>query len=235
MLLRGLKATPALDFIEFPTLDAFEALDTLGDARNTPTSGCCASARARVALPHCTLTVQRTFPRILEVNYRISGLLCVVPLLPSVDVRVNGVTGNASRLMTVQDGAACEIFEPKGNLFAILHLPPSTSQCGWPASSDPICMLDVMNAEALRSFQRTVESLLTFTSLQSDPIQPAVLRSFEESLLSSLDQAMYSNVVSRWPSSRDIGSLCDGWMSIFDTIKLKTYTFTNWHGLAAHL
>lgn len=66
MLLRGLKATPALDYVEFPTLEAFQAFALLGDARNTPLSGRCASARAHVALPSCNLTIQRTFPRILE-------------------------------------------------------------------------------------------------------------------------------------------------------------------------
>jgi len=199
MLLQGLKATPALDFIEFPTLDAFETFDVLGDARNTPTSGCCASARAHVVLPHCHLTVQRTFPRILEVNYRINGLLCIVPLLPSVDVKVNGVTGSSSRLMTVQGEAACEIFEPKANLFAILKLSPSMAERDWPASSHPICTFNVMNAEALQSFKRTVENLLAFASLQSGPIEPAILRSFEETLLSSLEEAMRSTIASPSP------------------------------------
>lgn len=200
MLLQGLKATPALDFIEFPTLDAFEPFDRLGQARNTPMSGQCTSARAHVVLPHCQLTVQRTFPRILDVNYRISGLLCGVPLLPSVNVKVNGVRGSPSRVMTVQGDADCEIFEPQANLFAILDLAPSLSQRGWPAiSNQSICMFDVANAEALQSFKRTIESLLTLASLQTTPLQPALLLSFEEKLLSSLDQAMHSNVARPWP------------------------------------
>lgn len=200
MLLNGLKATPALDFIEFPTLDAFEPFGRLGQARNTPMSGQCSSARAHVDLPHCQLTVQRTFPRILEVNYRIDGLLCGVPLLPSVNVKVNGVRGNASRIMTVQGDAACEIFEPRANLFAMLDLAPSISQRGWPAiSNQSICMFDVVNAEALQSFKQTIESLLTLASLQSTPIQPSFLLSFEEKLLSSLDEAMHSNIAHPWP------------------------------------
>jgi AraC family ethanolamine operon transcriptional activator len=199
MLLRGLKATPALDFIEFPTLDAFEAFDILGNARNTPTSGRCASARAHVVLPHCRLTVQRTFPRILDVSYRIDGLLCIVPLLPSVDVKVNGISGASSRLMAVQGDATCEIFEPEANLFAILNLSTSVSQRDWQVSSDPVCVFDVINTEALQSFKRTIERLLSFASLHFEPIQPAVLRSFEEDLLLSLDGAMYPNVACSWP------------------------------------
>jgi hypothetical protein len=75
MLLRGLRATPALDVLHFPTLDDFRTFERLGDARNTPLSGRCASARAHLVLPSIHLTVQRTFPRILEVRPQRLGAL----------------------------------------------------------------------------------------------------------------------------------------------------------------
>src|SRR5579871_5181887 len=86
MLLQGLKATPALDVLHFATLDDFRTFERLGDSRNTPLSGRCAAARAHLALPSVHLTVQRTFPRILEANYKAAGTLCFVPLA-AVDIR----------------------------------------------------------------------------------------------------------------------------------------------------
>lgn len=195
MLLRGLKGSPVLDFVEFPTLDEFEAFDRLGQARNTPISGQCSSGRAHIELPHCQLTVQRTFPRVLDVKYRISGLLFGVPLLPSVKVKVNGVEGNSSKVMIVQGDVACEIFEPQANLFAILNLAPSISQRDWSATSpDSAYILDVLDAEALQSFKQTVVSLLALTSLQPTRVEPIPLLAIEEKLLSSFDEAMHSHI-----------------------------------------
>lgn len=194
MLLQGLQATPALELVEFPTLDEFIAFEGFGQARNTPTSGCCGSARAHVDLPNCLLTIQQTFPRILEVNYQISGLLCVVPLLPSVNVTVNGLNGTSFRLMAVRGNASCEIFEPAANLFAIIKLAPSASQRGWPAIDDhSIGFFDVVNVEALQSFRDTVAYVLSLVSRQSTPVRTDVLLSFEERLLSTLCEALRSS------------------------------------------
>ena len=201
VLLQKLNATSAVDFVEFPTLDTFKPFEGFGHVRNTPTSGACGSARAHIPLPRCQLTVQRTFPRILEVSYRVPGAMCMVPLLASVDVKVNGVKGNCSRMMIVQGNAACEIFEPKANLFAIVNLPPSMSQRGWPAIADhSVGLFDVANTEALRSFKSTVGNLLSAASRQSCPLEPAILMQFEEALLSSLDVAMRSSVWQPFPS-----------------------------------
>jgi AraC family ethanolamine operon transcriptional activator len=195
MLLDGLRATPALDFVESPTLESFEASHVLGDARNTPLSGRCGAARAQVVLPSCHLTVQRTFPRVLEMNYRSSGTLCIVPLIPSIDVRINGIAGSGSHVMTVRGEAACEIIEPEANLFAFLNLSPAISERDWPGSADQMRIVEIHNLGALQSFRRTVENLLAFASLQLVPVHDLdMLRSFEEALLSSLDEAMISNV-----------------------------------------
>jgi AraC family ethanolamine operon transcriptional activator len=191
MLLQGLKATPALDVLHFPTLEDFQTFERLGDSRNTPLSGRCASARAHLKLSSVHLTVQRTFPRILEVTYRTSGVLCIVPLGASVDVTVNGIAGSTSRVMVVRGEAACEIVEPSANLFAVLNLDPTISDRGWPEAIDRAHIFEAGNTEALRSFGRTVESLLAFASL--DPGQarePTALQLMEETLLSSLDEVM---------------------------------------------
>lgn len=200
MLLRGLKATPALDYVEFPTLDAFEAFALLGDARNTPLSGRCASARAHIALPSCKLTVQRTFPRILEVNYRTSGTICIIPLLPSVNAKINGISGSPYRIMAVQGEVACEIFEPQGNLFAILHINPPLCDRGWPESLDRVSVVEIANREALQAFRRTVESLLALASLNALNRDQGMLSLIEEALLSSLDEAICANT--KVPSPR---------------------------------
>jgi AraC family ethanolamine operon transcriptional activator len=200
MLLRELRATPALDVLHFPTLDDFQAFERMGDARSTPLSGRCASARAHLSMPSLHLTIQRTFPRILEANYRTRGAVCFVPLGPDVDATVNGISGGNNRVMAVNGEAACEIIEPKANLFALINLAPSISNHGWPEAVDRVQLLQVESVEALRSLQRTVESLFAFASL--DPVQarePEMLRRMEETLLAALDEVMASDPVMSSP------------------------------------
>jgi AraC family transcriptional regulator, ethanolamine operon transcriptional activator len=193
MLLQGLKATPALDVLHFPTLDDFRTFERLGDSRNLPLSGRCASARAHLLLPSVYLTVQRTFPRILEANYKTDGCICIVPLVSSVDVTVNGIAGSADRVLAVRGQAPCEIVEPRANVFAVLTLDPTISDRGWAESVDRVQIVQVLNSEALKSFQQIVERLLLFASLDPEQAQnPDVLRQMEESLLASLDEAMTS-------------------------------------------
>jgi AraC family ethanolamine operon transcriptional activator len=193
MLLQGLKANPALDVLHFPTLEDFQRFERLGDSSNTPLSGRCASARAHLVLPLSLLTVQRTFPRILEVNYRTRGVVCFVPLTPSIKISVNGIAGSGSRVMAVRGEVACSIVEPQANLFAVLNLEPTISDRGWPDVVDRALILQTENVRALKAFRRTVESLLAFASL--DPAQArnlTTMRFMEETLLSSLDEVMTS-------------------------------------------
>jgi AraC family ethanolamine operon transcriptional activator len=193
MLLQGLKPTPALDVFHFPTLDDFLTFERLGDSRNTPLSGRCASARAHLVLPSIHLTVQRTFPRILEANYRTDGTVCIVPLTSSVNVSINGIAGTSNRVMVVRGKAACEIVEAQANLFAVLILDPSISDRGWPVSIDRVHLIEVETPSAMQSFRLIVEELLTFASLNPQ-LAPdsATLRRMEESLLASLDEVMTS-------------------------------------------
>ncbi len=191
MLLQGLKASPALDVLHFPTLDDFQTFERLGNSRNIPLSGRCASARAHLALPAVHLTVQRTFPRILEVNYRAAGTLCFVPLNTAVRVKINGIAGTSERIMAVRGDVACEIVEPQANLFAVLNLAPAISDRGWPDEDDRASVIQVENMQALQAFRRTVESLLVLASLDAPLAQDAVMQQrMQDSLLSSLDEVM---------------------------------------------
>jgi AraC family ethanolamine operon transcriptional activator len=194
MLLQGLKANPALDVLHFPTLEDFQRFERLGDSNNTPLSSRCASARAHLVLPFSLLTVQRTFPRILEINYRTRGIVCFVPLTSSVNITVNGIAGSDSRVMAVRGEVACSIVEPQPNLFAVLYLEPTISDRGWPEVIDRVQILQTENVGALKAFRRTVESLLAFASLNPAQAQDLrTMRLMEEALLSSLDQVMTSH------------------------------------------
>jgi len=142
-------------------------------------------------LPSAHLCVQHTFPRILEIDYRTSGTLCVVPLATSISVKINGISGSADHVMAVRGEVPCEIVERQTNLFGLLSLAPEISDRGWPV--DRANVIPVENTAALRSFRLTVESLLAFASFNPEQARNAnMLRRMEESLLSSLDEAMTS-------------------------------------------
>jgi len=193
MFLRGLRNTSVLDVLHFPTLDDFRTFERLGDARSTPLSGHCDSARAHLALPSVDLAVQRTFPRILEANYRTRGLVFFVPLMPTVNATVNGVSATNNCVMAVHGEAVCQAVESQANLYALVNLHPSISDRGWPEAVDRVSLFQIENADALRSFRLVVQELLAFASSDPGPARNmATLRHMEESLLASLDEAVTS-------------------------------------------
>lgn len=82
------------------------------------------------------LTVQHTFPRILEANYKTDGTIFIVPLTSSINVGGNGIPGSANRIMMVPGGTACTIVEPQAILFAVLILNSSISNRDWSEPAD---------------------------------------------------------------------------------------------------
>jgi len=76
--------------------------ERLGDARSLPLGSRCNSARAHLALPSCDLIVQRTFPRIFEMNYKVNGLICLVPRSSEIEATVNGIASRGQSIMTIR-------------------------------------------------------------------------------------------------------------------------------------
>jgi AraC family ethanolamine operon transcriptional activator len=204
MLLHGLKASEALDLVHFRSLEEFRSFEGFGNSRFTPLAGKCGSARAHLSLPCCQFLVQRSFPRILESEYRTEGLLCVVPLDPVIGARVNGVDIDGRSIILLRGAATCHIVEPKANLFAVIDLAPAAAERGWPKPADGLNLFRTNNGEALHSFRFVVQWLLGLASTSpQEAREPVKQRILEESLLAPLDEIMMACVPIQMPKQLD--------------------------------
>src|ERR1700733_2520691 len=131
MLLQGLQNTPSLEISHLATLDDFRSFERLAEASVLPLTGRSSSVRAEVKLSNCRLVVQRTFPRILKINFTTDSILCLVPLTPPIGFKVNATTVGSDSVVVVRGQADCHIVEPKANLIAIVTLNPSSAGFTW--------------------------------------------------------------------------------------------------------
>ncbi|KRQ96959.1 hypothetical protein CQ12_12940 [Bradyrhizobium jicamae] len=173
-----------------PDVDHFRNIEGLGDASSIPldTRGFAASF-ASLRLKSCSVYLQQTFPRILQMRYSTTGAIIGFTMDDAASLIVNGVEGRAPTLLLVKGTATCEIVEPQANLVALLNF-DSIDDRGWPGEADSAQLISTLpdRCEALRV---TVRDVLTLASHSPDTFaQPSVIESVEESVLQAVDLAM---------------------------------------------
>jgi AraC-like DNA-binding protein len=198
MLLQGLQTNSSLKVFHFSSLEELRSFERLNETHVLPLSGKCSSTHAVVKLSTGTLVVQRTFPRILDLNCNAGGTLCAVPLVPLKGVRINGVSIRSNSVLVVRGEANLHIVEPHANLFAILHLDPAAAGYGWAKGPPGLRLFEAGSSADLRTFRSTTKNLLTAASQQ--PQDVLVLRKLEELLLASLESAMSAHSAIVMPS-----------------------------------
>lgn len=186
MLLQGLQNTLSLEVFHFSKVEEFRSFERWNETHVLPLTGQSFLARARVKLSSCSIVVQRTFPRILEMNCKTDGTLCIVPLTPFAAFQINGVAIDSNTVVIVRGQADCHIVEPQANLFAIVSLDPTIAGRGWP--EDDNAGVRLVQTEDLAKLQtiRTIAASLVAVAAQQ-PQDFGALREMELGLLSSLD------------------------------------------------
>ena len=190
MLFKNLQASAALSLEQYTDFDHFHDSERYARAESIPLSSrnFCV-LRASLALPSCSLSLVRTFPRIIN-GYDYSGrLLIVVPMDGISSTRVNGEAVGQS-LVLINGRANCTVFEPEGRLVSILSIRPETLDRRWREFGDGHLLLRLPAAELMR-LQALIRSVLEFAARKPAAIAAAgVLATVQDTLFSVFDEAM---------------------------------------------
>jgi AraC family transcriptional regulator, ethanolamine operon transcriptional activator len=171
-------------------VDRFRSIEGLGEARNIPIDAkAFAAAFASLKLKSCSVHLQRTFPRILQMHYSTTGAIVGLAMDDAASLVIDGVEARAPALLLVKGTATCEIVEQQPNLLALVNF-ASIDDRGWPGDADSARLIMTLpdKCEALRAM---VGDVLMLASHSPDTFaQPNVIESIEESILQAADLAM---------------------------------------------
>ena len=181
------------DFVKIsrsPDFDHFRRIEGLGAASSIPLGvRDFAASFAALRLRNCTIYLQRTFPRILQVQYSTTGAIVGLLMDDEASLTVNGMDARPPVLLLVKGTAKCEIVEQQANLVAFVYF-DSIDDRGWPGEADCAQVVDTEHAryDVLRA---TVRDALTLASHSPETLaQLEVIESIEESMLQAVDLAM---------------------------------------------
>jgi AraC-like DNA-binding protein len=178
------------DFVKInrsPDFDHFRSIEELGEANSIPLD--CrnfAASFASLKLKTCTIYLQRTFPRILQVQYSTPGAIVGLMMDDAASLILNGVEARVPAFLLVKGSAKCE---QQANLVALINF-DSVDDRGWPGELDraQVIATELAKFEALRT---TLRDVLMLASHSPDILaQPNVIESIEESILQAVDLAM---------------------------------------------
>jgi AraC family transcriptional regulator, ethanolamine operon transcriptional activator len=181
------------DFVKIsrsPGFDHFQRIDGLGEANSIPLD--CkdfAASFASLRLKSCTIYLQRTFPRILQIQYSTTGAILGLMMEDTASLTLNGMEARGPAFLLVKGRAKCEIVEPQTNLVAFVNF-DSVDERGWPGEIDraQVIATELAKFDALRT---TLRDALHLASHSPDTLtRPGVIECVEESILQAVDLAM---------------------------------------------
>jgi AraC family ethanolamine operon transcriptional activator len=190
-LLSQLAASDVLTINRSLDFDHFQSIERLGEARSIPLDcrGFSASFAA-VTLKSCAIYLQRTFPRILQAQYRTDGALIGLAMDDASSVILNGLESRAPSILLVQGRAVCEIVEAQANLVAFVNFNAIENR-GWPGERD---RAQLIAAEPARfaALRAVIRDVLTLASHSPETLsRPGMIDGAEESILRAVDHALY--------------------------------------------
>jgi AraC family transcriptional regulator, ethanolamine operon transcriptional activator len=150
--------------------------------------------RARLTLPTLTLSLLKTFPRIIR-GYQFTNAAAVaVPMDHVTSARINGQSIGGSVLVLKGD-SDCLVHEPEGRLLAVVYFSPSGRE-PLPELGDGCHLLNPA-PDVLASLRRLISISLETAANDPDFLnEPASQKFVEQSLLSTMDAAIWSSVAS---------------------------------------
>lgn len=197
MLFRNLHASTSLELVRYADIDQFRESERYASAESIPLrTGNFAVLRASVTLPSCSLSLVRTFPRIIR-GYDFSGrLIIVVPMDDVSSTRMNGREIDRS-LIILKGAANCTVYEPEGRLVAILSIRRDALADSWLTFEDGHALLRLPDAELAR-LQMHLRGVLETAAAQPQAIEAnGTPETIEAALFSSFDEAMCAGYIDR--------------------------------------
>src|ERR1700752_1609646 len=169
-MLDQLLSSRVLTISRYPDFDHFRSIERLGDARSIPLSWRnFAAGFAAVTLKSCSIYLQRTFPRILQIRYVATGAILAFSMDDAVSVIIDGVEVRQPSVLLVKGEVSCEIVEPQANLIVFIKF-DAIDGGGWPGQAGRAELMPTRLAElaALRSVTRDI---LLLASNSADLLQ----------------------------------------------------------------
>ena len=140
-LLRALRPSPALE-LERIDIDHFQPSESNAWAVSVPlVFATTPIIRAKLNLPGVTLSLMRTFPRVVR-GYRLpDDLLVVVPMDDVSSARINGEAIGSS-IVVLKGSPDCVGYEPQGRVVAIIRLRRQDARESWMNLKDGCHLID---------------------------------------------------------------------------------------------
>ena len=171
-------------------VDRFRSIEGLGLAKNIPIDArAFAASFASLKLKSCSVHLQRTFPRILQMNYCTTGAIVGFAMDDTVALLIDGVEVRSPGMLLVKGTTTCEIVEQQPNLLALVNF-ACIDDRDWPGEADGARLIQTApdKYEALRT---TLADIMMMASHSPDAFaQPGVTEHVEESILQAMDLAM---------------------------------------------
>jgi AraC family transcriptional regulator, ethanolamine operon transcriptional activator len=190
MLFKTLHRSPALDLVQYPDIDSFRGSERYVRAQSIPLDAERHSVlRASLPFASCTLSLVRTFPRIIK-GYELSTrALIVIPMDSVSSARLNG-NGIGHSLLFLSGSEHSTVYEPQGRLVAILSMSRVTREARLPILDDGNRLIGVPN-ESLAEMQCTIRGLLETAAREPEAMQTPVARQLcEQHLLAAVANAI---------------------------------------------
>lgn len=192
MLFQSLVPSPALSIAQFSDIDAFRPVEFVADARSVPLDlADFHTARAAMQLPSCRITVLDSFPRILDVSYRVPHGIVIFQLEDDYEVSVNGMSVSGPAIIGMRGKLDCQFVEPRGTLHAIITLSKGLRDREWFDTPDQLCAF-TPDAGALATARSVVRGALQTASAEPALMkEPGFALAMQEALLLSLDDMFH--------------------------------------------
>ncbi len=223
MSFQGLKPSSALELKAYD-IDHFGETERYAGASSMPLSaGTTAIMRARLSLPALTLSLVKTFPRIIRGYQLTDAVAFVVPMDHVTSARINGQSMGSS-IVILKGTSDCVVYEPEGRLMAVAYFAPPRRE-PWVQLTDGYHLVNPAS-DVLVSLRRLVTVTLETAAHDPDFLkQPMSLTAVEQSLLSTMEAALRTGV-----SGGPVPSATDGYRRIVaDMERLIRQDLTVWH------
>ncbi|MGT2438170.1 helix-turn-helix domain-containing protein [Bradyrhizobium betae] len=219
---QGLRPSSALELQSYD-VDHFDESERYAGASSMPLSaGTTAIMRARLSLPTLTLSLVKTFPRIVR-GYQLTNAIAVsVPMDHVNSARINGQPIGSS-VVVLKGDSDCLVYEPEGRPIGIVYFSAPTHE-PWAQLGDGYHLLNPAS-DVLVSLRRlitvTLETAAYDPDFLNDPTSQAVV---ERSLLGTMEAAIRTNV-----GGGPVPSATDGYRRIVaDMERLIRRNLTIW-------
>ncbi|WP_271607479.1 helix-turn-helix domain-containing protein [Bradyrhizobium sp. CCBAU 11434] len=191
---QGLKPSSALELQTYD-IDHFGDSEKHAGASSMPlSSGSTAIMRARLSLPNLSLSLVKTFPRIIRGYQLAHAAAVVVPMDQVTSTRINGQSIGSS-IVVLKGASDCLVHEPVGRLIGVIYFTPPACE-PW-SSLDGYHLLSPAS-DMLASLRGQISATLETAANDPDLLnEPASRAAVEQSLLSVMNAAIATSVDSR--------------------------------------